>query len=317
MNNKILLAVLAALLLVFAGVKYFGKRSSPGTFPEQLVEFDSSGVDKILINPKSENGETLEFFLRDGKWRIKKAGIEIPAAEGLVPSLIGEIQNLKPKRLATKDQSKWSEFDVTDSLASRVRVIAGEELRADVLVGRISYSQAPQQSFQMGGNQVRGSSYVRVNEKNEVYSVEGFLSISFNRDFASYRNKTFLRLTRDSIESIEFIYPADSGFVLQRIDSNWSLNGLPANSGKVVEYLDKITTKNMSNFKDDFDRGQPPDFRLIFSEKGKGPTTVQGFMVDSASWVWNSSYNPESMFEEKSNLSSGQLLAPKSRFMEN
>ncbi len=300
MNSKILFAVFAGLLIVFAAVKFFGKRSSPGTFPERLIEIDSSGVNRLLINPKAESGETIEFFLDQGSWRIKNETLEIPAAQGLAESMLAEIMNMKPKRLATKNSEKWSEFDATDSAATRVRVYSDQELLADVMIGRISYSQAPQQGYQMGGgNQVRGSSYVRLNDQDEVYSVEGFLAVTFNRNFNSYRNKTFLRLTKDSIQSLEFIYPLDSGFVLKRVDTNWAVGNQIVDNEKVDAYLGKIVSKNFNDFNDEFKADRGPEFRLIINEKGKGPTTVQGFDLGNGQYVLNSSFNSESMFEAR------------------
>ena len=296
-NTRNLLVVFLVLILAFAGIKFFGKRSTKGNFPSRIVELDTSGIDKIVMNPKVEQGGSIEFFLKGDSWRIKKGEIEIPAAEGMVDEMLSQLNSLKPKRLATKNPDSWKEYEVTDSLGSRIRIYKGDEKQADLVVGRISYKQAPPQ---YGAPQQRpniiGTSYIRHKDEDEVYTVEGFLSITFNRDFNSYRDQRFLSFTTDSVNQIEFIYPLDTGFILSKSDSIWNINGQEADQGSVKEFLSKNAQKGLKEFNDEFDPSSSPDLRMIISQNGKTPLTIQGYRNGDGSWVLNSSLNPEGFF---------------------
>jgi Domain of unknown function (DUF4340) len=301
-NNKILLFVLIALVAVFVGVKIFGKRSGTGTFPAKVVRFDTTNIDRVLMNPKVEKGRGIEFVKKGENWRIRQEDKEIPAAKGMVQTLINQIYGFKPVRMATRNPDSWKEYDVTDSAGSRVRLYRGKEKIADFLVGRISYKQAPQTQQRIGMQQrtpnIQGSSFVRNTDEDEVYTVDGFLSITFNRDFNSYRDQTFLRLEKDSVNRIEFIYPLDTGFVLEKFDSIWARGRIPVDGEAVNLFLSGISSRNLSVFNDDFRGDQSPTFRLILSQNGKDPVTVQAFKLDVSTWILNSSMNPEAMFEE-------------------
>lgn len=297
-NNKTLLVVFAVLAAAFLAVKFFGKRSAGGNFPEYVVNMDTTGVDRILMNPKAEKGATLEFSKVGGSWRIKKEEKNIPAAEGVAENIIFQISNLKPTRLATRNEENWSQYDLTDSLGTRVRIYRGEDLLADVMVGKISYKQLPGPQGQFGGQpNITGNSFVRLTDGKEVYTVTGFLGITFNRDFNSYRNQTFLKINQDSLTALEFIYPADTGFVVQRVDSVWAIGRMPVDQDILNNYVRTISNKRFSNFNDDFKGDASPVYRLIISEKGTDPVTIQAFDLGGGTWILNSSLNSEGMFE--------------------
>ncbi len=313
-NNKTLLVVFAVLAAAFLAVKFFGKRSAGGNFPEYVVNMDTAGVDRILMNPKAEKGATLEFSKVGGSWRIKKEEKNIPAAEGVAENIIFQISNLKPTRLATRNEENWSQYDLTDSLGTRVRIYRDEDLLADVMVGKISYKQLPGPQGQFGGQpNITGNSFVRLTDGKEVYTVTGFLGITFNRDFNSYRNQTFLMINQDSLTTLEFIYPADTGFVVQRVDSVWAIGTMPVDQDILNNYVRTISNKRFSNFNDDFKGDARPVFRLIISEKGTDPVTIQAFDLGGGTWILNSSLNSEGMFEASDE--EVQKIFPSSRYL--
>ena len=109
-----------------------------------------------------------------------------------VHNILGEVDNIKPKSLEAVDKSKWKEFNLTDSLATRVRFLdkKGKSL-ADLMIGSFTYKQSGNPYGNPYGNNIQGTSFVRLYDEKKVYGVDGFLALSFSGKFNDYRDKSF------------------------------------------------------------------------------------------------------------------------------
>lgn len=295
-NNRILIALLAGLIFLFFTVKYFRSSTLQGNLPENLSGIDTAKVTEIRILPGRARGHEVRLIRNGKEWELGTADRKGHLEQGAGPTAMRSLIYLRPQRLVSKKKEKWNDFNVDDSTGTKVKVMAGDAVEAELVFGRTGFSQS-------SGGMFSGSAYtyVRRAKDSEVYTVEGFLESQFNRSFDDWRDKSFLRLKRDSIDRIEFHYPSDSSFVLEKKEGRWLANNAPADSAAVVSFVTGLEFKNMATFSSDEPVGEGP-LKVIFSKGTRTLSSVEGW-PGPGSWILRSSLQPDTWFSsEESSL---------------
>lgn len=313
-----LIGILSALVLVYLGFEFFGGKSRSSSFKTELVEIDTAKITKLVIEA---NGERLELIKENNAWKVSIGdGKYAGAQKSNVKSTINSLLTIKPSRIAAKNPAKWKDYQV-DSAGVRVQVFEGSKNTLDLVIGRFGFNQnaiQQQQQQMMGGRGMpQFYTYVRLEKEDEVYVADNFMGMSINADASGFRNKEVLSLTTDNITEIQFNYPADSSFVLNKIDSVWSVFGSQADSTATATYLSDIRFLNNSNFVDDVPPSAlvSPTVSMNIKQTGKADILVRAFQHPVHSWIVNSSANPESYFADEDLVSklfvgSSKLLTP-------
>lgn len=250
LNTKTLIILLAVLI----GIYLLSKLSSDDerSFKSEMVTIDTTDVTKIVIMPKL-GGEGSEVVLtRSGQaWDLESGGKSYKPDMATVNNVLRELKSMKSERVAATDNSRWAEFEVTDSTATRVKLFKNKKLISDVYIGKFNYVQPP--STQDPRQQQRGkmSTFVRPAEDDEVYVVDGFIKMSIQANVDNYRDKTLCQVNKDDITTITFKYPNNNSFVMQKEDAKWFINGQETDSIKTLQYLNKLAKVTSSNFVDD------------------------------------------------------------------
>ena len=122
-DNKRLLYILAALVVILALTFLFKIPGERATLKERIVEFDSTRISRIVIYPKTSIDKPVEFFKKNGKWNVQQGSIVSPSRQYEVDNIIMEVLSIKPQNLVSKSTSKWSEFEVTDSTGTRIKIL--------------------------------------------------------------------------------------------------------------------------------------------------------------------------------------------------
>lgn len=302
-NNKrllYLLLVLVAILVLTVIVKIPKERA---TLKSKLVDLDTSAVSKIILYPRVTPGKTVEFNRVKGKWTVQQDNIISATADGSVQNLLSEVLRIKPQSLASRDRSKWNEFDLSDSLATRIKFLDRKgKVLTDLMIGKFTYKQPDNPYAGYSGNNIQLTSFVRIYNENEVYAVDGPLTFSFNLKFEDWRDKTFLRSKRNDITNIRFIYTADSSFSLVKKANIWQINDLIADSATVANYLASLDFLNGESIKDNF----KPDVSPLYQLKAEG-NNLMSFSIrcytgaGEDEFILNSSQNPDVYFAGKRN----------------
>lgn len=313
-----LIGILAVLLLVYLGFEFFGGKSRSKSFKTELVEIDTAKVSKLVIESK---GESLELIKENNAWKVSIGDGKYAAAQkNNVKSTLNSLLTIKPSRIVAKNPEKWKDYQV-DSAGTRIQVFEGGKNTLDLVIGRFGFNQQAmqqQQQMMMGSRGMQQFfSYVRLQNEDEVYVANNFMGMSINTDASDYRNKQLLSLTTDSISQIQFNYPADSGFVLSKVDSTWSISGSQPDSAATASYLSDLRYVNNSNFVDDVPASAlvSPTVSMNIKQNGKGDIMVKAFQHPVHKWIINSSENPLAYFADeelvkKLFIGSGKLLTP-------
>jgi hypothetical protein len=311
-----LIGIFAALVLVYFGIKFFGGSSRSKSFKAEIVEIDTAKVTKVLIDSKGQN---LELIKENNAWKVSIGeGKYAPAQKSSVKSALSSLLSIKPSRIAAKKEDKWKEYQV-DSAGTRVQVFEGGKSTLDLVIGRFGFNQQAmqqQQQMMMGGRGMQQFySYVRLNNENEVYVADNFMGMSISPDPNNYRNKQLLSLTTDDITKIQFNYPADSGFVLSKVDSVWSIFGSQPDSAATADYLSDIRYVSNSNFVDDVPASAlvSPTVSMNISQTNEPDIMVKAFQHPEHKWIVHSSDNPMAYFADEELVK--KLFVGREKFM--
>lgn len=311
LNLKTLSLTFGALLVITIGVKMMDRSNGSSTLKSVLFEIDTDQVSSVVIQPRMLNGESIELKKEGDQWRVLAKGKNYNGDASLITSLINQVNGLKPIRLAARDKDRWGKFELSDSLASVVKLMGNEGELARLFIGKFSY-QMPKQQIPNQNPYMRPqgtmTTYVRNGDDKEVYAVEGFLSSSINRNADAFRNKQLLKVNKADINKITFEYPADSSFTIVKNEHVWMCNGMELDSASVTNYLSGLTRLTGASFTDD-----PPQqytHRIQIQTGQTDAVVIQAKPKDDDVFM-TSTQNPGSVFKEKKDRNFEKLFISK------
>ncbi len=301
-SSSVLLILFIALLAIYLLVRYWDK--SDRSFKSTILTVDPTVVTGITIQDAGK--KEVDLKLNGKTWQVVEDGNSYTADSNVVKNILAQLSDLKTKQYAGKGKEVWSKYEVTDSAATKVRLDAGNKQIAELLIGKFSYvpQEQPQGQPRMQQQQGRGdmTTFVRVNGEKEVYAVDGFLKMNFNRDPNSYRDKSLINLSPKEMTRLVYTYP-DKKINLENTNGKWTLNGQEVDSTKAVKYFNSIAHLNNTNFTGDIVQGLEPDHVLTIEGNNFKPLTIKAYPVadTNINYVITSTLNPGSFFNGKKN----------------
>ncbi|HOG20409.1 MAG TPA: DUF4340 domain-containing protein [Salinivirgaceae bacterium] len=266
-KNRTLYIIIAILLVALIIKVVSSNIKGERTFRKSLCEFNPEDIDKIEI----VDNNSLIKFTKDGIiWRVAKDAESYKADIQTVESILKDLSTMNIQRVVSRDKSKLQENEIDDSTGTRIKLFSKSKLLADLVVGRFSYRQTGQGGIQL-------STMVRLANEDDVYSIEGSLSMSVRRDFDGFRDKTIAKFDPEKLQSIEFSYPADSSFTLIQSGDLWLINQDTAEIGKVINYLNDIKDARANAFAPDFNPEDAEMFELKASFIDEQPLIIKAF----------------------------------------
>jgi len=299
LNTKtliILLVILGMILLIVTLTK-----KEDRTFKSEMVSIDTAVVTKMVIQPKlGDQGNEVTFTKTGSEWKLESAGKSYKPDASSIKNLLSELVRMKSERVAATEESKWKEFEVTDSTATRIKIYNDNEQMADLYVGKFNYQQPPQgqQNPYQQQNKGKMSTYVRPAGDKEVYVVDGFIKMTIQANANAYRDKTLFASNKDDLTKINFNYPNGEGFVLSKEGAKWFLNGQMTDSTKTARYLNKLAKVTSSNFIDEVTPlTSTPTHQVKIEGNNIIPVEINAFPADSVNkFVITSSLVPDSKY---------------------
>jgi hypothetical protein len=283
LNTKtliVLLAILGVILLIVTLTK-----KEDRTFKSEMVAIDTALVTKMVIYPKlGDEGKEVIFTKTGTEWKLESDAKSYKPDPTAVKNILTELVRMKSERVAATEETKWTEFEVTDSTATRIQLYNRNKLLADLYVGKFNYTQPPQgqQNPYQQQNKGKMSTYVRPAGDKEVYVVDGFIKMNIQANVNAYRDKTLFASNKDDLTKIAFSYPNNERFTLSREGTKWFLNGQPTDSTKTVRYLNKLARVTSSNFIDEITPlTSTPTHQVRIEGNNMMPVEINAFPADS------------------------------------
>lgn len=291
-SNKTLSLVFAGLLIIAILIIIKDSGSGERTFRSELVDIDTSAVTQILIYPKATNGSEVKLFKDDDNdWKVELANGNLASVpKGKIDNILNQVIQIKPSRLAARGEDKWKEFEV-DSSATRVKFYEDDDKVLDMMIGRFSFQQPRTMN-----------TYVRLTGETEIYEVEGFLSMTFNKKANDFRDQTIIKGDPENWMNIVYNYPADSSYQLVKVDDKWTTSaGVELDSAKTANQLRRLSNITGTEFVDvDRARLMSPEMTLQISTQDGEPIEVNAFNYNDT-YIINSSQNPDAFFDGNKN----------------
>ena len=298
MNNKKLIIILLALVVILVLTRLIKIPREQSTLKTDLVSMDTTEVSKIIINNGADKDKPIEFTRNGNTWTVSQGDITAKEEKGAAAGILGNLVSVKPQRLVATSKSKWKDYELSDSTATKItfKNRDGKTL-AGILIGKFNYNQPSGGNGGYGRQSFSGSSFVRLPDDNNVYAVDGFLSMMLRRNFDSWRDKSFIHLAKENIKKISFSYPADSSFVLSNRDSVWYAENSPADSLLTNGYLSRISTTEGSSIKDHYTPGQQPLYSMTIEGNSMQPLKIECYQGDNPKeYIFHSDQNPDVYF---------------------
>lgn len=310
MNNTWLVIILAVLAVILVLTKLIKEPREQSTLKTDLIAIDTSKVSKILMNKGVNKDNTIEFDRKGDTWTVSQGAITSKEEKGSANGIIESLVTVKPQRLVATSKSKWNDYELTDSTATEITFMNNDnKTMGSIMIGKFTYNQPSNSYAAYGRGGYSGTSYVRIPGENNVYAVEGFLSMMLRRNFNSWRDKTFTTADRKDITKVTFSYPADSSFVLSYKDSTWYAADNRADSLKTSEYLGRLSSSQGATFKDQYTPDQPPVYSLKIEGNNMQPINIACYPGNGADeYIMHSSQNPDIYFESGKTGLFDQLL---------
>lgn len=298
-ENKKLLLALVILGTLFFIVRWMKADKNIRNFKTELFTLDTAQVASFSLFSKAENHEEIKFEKGNGSWTVSKNNISstIPAAQ--VSGMLNSLLTIKPQRLAARTKEKWAQYEVSDSLGTRLiaRNSAGKEL-VDLTIGKFSYKQPPPQANFSGQNNISGLTYVRNTKEVETYATEGFLTMTFNRDFNSFRDKGVVKCTPENVKSLSFVSP-EGDFTLNKLGDDWMMGEARADSISVVKYVNQLRNITASKIDDLYKATGSGDYQCTISGDNMEEIKVSAYPVNGI-FKLRSSQNSNTILESDS-----------------
>ncbi len=298
LNTKTLIILLAIVLGIYFLTGMF--ENEDRTFRSELVSVDTAEITKIIITPKIGGGDEITFTKTGYEWNLQSAGKSYKSEKASINNILIKLSNLRPERVAATENSKWKEFEVTDSTSTRVALFAGDKAQSEIYIGKFSYTPPPQgQGMNQQQSQGKMSTYVRLAGEDEVYVVDGFLKMDIQPNVDAYRNKTLVEANPADLTKLTFNYPNNDNFTLNLVNNKWMMNGMEIDSTKTATYLNKLKKVNSTNF---IDEAKPLSNTPTYSVKIEGnnmiPVEIKAYpTMDTVNmFILTSSRNPDAKF---------------------
>ncbi len=287
-NTKILLIVIAVLLAILALSKFQSEKTD-NTFNEAFANIDSTSVNQILIYPKQEKGKEIKISRSGKNWELQFDKLKTSADNDAVRNLLAAFVNVKALSLGAQDKSGWKNLQIDDTAGTRIKFVTNNQTY-DFMLGKFSYNASSR----------NGMSYIRNTAEEPVYAVEGYMSLLMNEGLNTWRKKTVITGNKNNWTSLTFTYPGDSSFVLNKQNNQWLLNGVPADSTKVNQYLTTLETLKCAAFVEGYTPNASPLYSLTIQGNNQAQAiNVLAYPADSVQkLIVHSNQNNDAYFSE-------------------
>lgn len=291
MSNKALLIIFVIGLVTFIGIKWFEPDTSQ-SFDPVLVRADTLHVDKIsFISPEGK----FDLIRQDTAWFAKMEDRSVPARKSTVHSILYPLAHLEAKRIVTSQQERHAEYEVSDSMATRLELYENGKRTAEILIGGFYFDQTTRSA----------NGYARLPGRNEVYLIDGFTAISLKPTFDVFRERKLMNLKADDLAAIEWKDQSGGKRTISKENGQWYYAGMEAvDSTSFHNYLMRLVNVQGKEFieADTVRIASPHQIVTLYSFKATDPVVIEAYYNDDPSkpFIIHSSGNPQAWFASDS-----------------
>jgi hypothetical protein len=265
---KQIAAALVVLILLWGAVEIFRGGYDEPTSDFRLPAVTADEADTVVFEHAAD---TVVLAKGPAGWTVNGNR----AAPSGVDDFFATLADAPAGELAAQSAETHARLEIDNGAARVVRIMAGGDTLADLLVGK----RAP-------GYQ---DTYFRRPGGDSVYAVRTRLATYVDRRVEDWRDKAIAEIAADSVQAADIAVGGEA-YTLRRDGDTWVMgDGAAPDSGTVVRLLDQYKLLNAIAFVGPDD--EPPDFdppdRTAVLRNAAGDTLL-GLAFDSTSggfWV--------------------------------
>ncbi|APY11586.1 hypothetical protein BWZ22_10185 [Seonamhaeicola sp. S2-3] len=300
-KNKILIAILVGLVLLFVATNYF-KKTSKVNFKAEVVRLDASQISKITIRPPSTTNEEAIVLSKDNQmWHVEQGQVKTQANQLSVKNTLDQLEAIETQQLVAKTKDKWGSYGLVDSLAQCIEIQEqGKQEPTKVYLGKTVYKESGSTTYGRR-TAVNGVTYFRVNNDPQTYALKSGITSIFKRKFNAWRNTEFLKVDREQITQLKLESKDNKGFLLSKKGTDWDMEGKSPDSTKVAQYLNRLRYQSSSQFVDGFVPKPKADYQLTIQGDSIESLIVRAYQDSTGhKFILNSSQHPDVFVESDS-----------------
>lgn len=308
---KVLIIVFCVLLILVVILKFSERNKGKSSFGKGIVKFDTAQVTSITIQPKDRLESEYSLIKQDNEWWVVTDNNRFRTDDWPITGILTELAKLQPENVVAQDETKWDEYEVTDSTGVVVEVTMGKR-SSKFYIGKFSYQQPAQPSQ----GQVKIKTYIRYDGNKNVFQTEGFLQFVFNKTINEIRSKEIIPADVTSWSKISFTY-ADSSFYLHKQDGKWWIESTIVDSLIVNDYIKQIAGLRASDIVKTTNTSFTPSFSITLENNNKSLNNIiKAVVIDTlGSTHISSTYNKGTVFLDRNGTISEKLFVGRDKFM--
>ena len=221
---------LAGTLVVLLGIAWLAGVFERNPSNIRVPEFELA-TDQITSFTLALTSDTLEFEQQAGVWYMRRP-VSMPADSLTVSRFLSDLGNVTINTKATSNPDRYAIYGI-DSTAATVTLRSADGTR------QITFSQQGRDY---------SSIFVLVEDDPTVYSTNQRVTVT--RDVSRWRDRLVLRTDPLTMASIRVVRP-DGDYQATRQNNAWLIDGAPADSMQVANWLRRFNPLNADGFFDD------------------------------------------------------------------
>jgi hypothetical protein len=316
-NRTLILGViLMVALAIYLFLEY--NQNNEKNYRTQLPELDTATISQIVVTPPS--GADQIVLIKDvHQWIVKSGDESYQADMNIIESLMQNLDQAGVKSVASTSSDNWEEFQISDDLGTRISFEKTDHAANDIVIGKFDYIQANNPNPKPYSRQPQGEmlSYVRVDDEESVYAIDGMIALGLGKTINDYRDKRIINIQKESINKLEFKYTDKPGSQLERQNEKWMFpDGTAADSALMAKYLNSISRMRGKEFASTKQIPTDENASLTITYDGSKMLDVKMYLPDTSSTYIYSSQNPTNIFNDSDRKLKEKLFVSEDYFIE-
>ena len=287
--TRSLFLILLALLAMVLTLEMWGDDARERSFDRTLLNVDTALLDRIEVSASFPDSRKSVLRKEGRQWLVSDDSRTYQTDEAFLARALEQLSTLESERIVAMDPEKWSQYQVDDTNGIKLSLFQNGELLGSLILGNFTFDQQRRTPY----------SYIRLESRDEVHKAEGMYRMLFSPDISTYRDKRILDLAAGDLRQIHFRgdehYPS---WTLQKMEEGWTYNGIPADSMKVADYLNQISSLRSTHFvAAPEDQPGVASYSLKLEGENMSAAQLDIFTPDSLSRLLRSSQHPDGLWD--------------------
>ena len=279
-STKALMIVVAVLAIIYAVSFLWSPRARVRTFRDTVITLDTAAVTSFTLSPPNTGHQELLFKRDDHGWTMTYDGHVFSADQEKVREFLAPFVRMRPKRMVGGLDLVRDRYGFVDSARTDLHFDLVNGVQESLNIGRNTFSPGD----------VGMWSYVNLDGDRDVFAVESTTSMLAAQVPNEWRPRTLVSGDPSDFQKLTFRSSTDTSYVLERDSTVWTVDGAPADEGKVSSYLSGLARAKAQSFADTVDvSGRTPTHQLELIDRSRPDPievnvypTVGGFVVTSS-----------------------------------